>query len=87
MVLDPQGIARVCRWRVEDGGLPDYAVVAEDLGKHDVDVSATKRWLVEVGDRIAELPALMKAEDVPPLVVDTLEPRVARVAGALRRIR
>jgi len=87
MVLDPQGIARVCRWRVEDGGFPDYAVVAEDLGRHAIDVNAMKRWLVELGDRIAELPALMKEEEVPSFVVDTLERRVARVAGALRAVR
>ena len=87
MVLDPQGIARVCRWRVEEAGFPDYAVVAEGLGEHGIDVSATKRWLVELGDRIAELPALMKQEDVPSFVVDTLEGRVARVAGALRSVR
>jgi serine/threonine-protein kinase HipA len=87
MVLDPQGIARVCRWRVEDGSFPDYAKVAEDLGRHGVEVSAMKRWLVELGDRIAQLPAMMKEEDVPAFVVDTLEPRAARVAGALRKVR
>jgi serine/threonine-protein kinase HipA len=87
MVLDPQGIARVCRWRVEDSGFPDYAVVCEDLGRHGVDVSAMKRWLVELGDRVAELPALMKEEDVPRFVIDALERRVVRVAGALRSVR
>ena len=87
MVLDPQGIARVCRWRAEDSGFPDYASVAEELGRHGLDASATKRWLVELGDRVAELPALMKEEDIPPFVVDALERRIARVAGDLRVIR
>jgi len=87
MVLDPEGIARVCRWRAEEDGFPDYAVVAKDLEKHGIDVGATKRWLVELGDRIAELPALMREEDVPTFVADMLERRVRRVASALRKIR
>ena len=87
MALDPQGIERVCRWRVEHGGVPDYASVAEDLERHGVDASAMKRWLVELGDRIAELPAMMKEEDVPSFVVETVGERAARVAGALRSVR
>jgi hypothetical protein len=87
MVLDSQGIARVCRWRVEDGGYPEYATVAESLGQHGVDVAAMKRWLVELGDRVAELATMMNDEDVPPFVVQTLEPRVSRVAAGLKRVR
>jgi len=87
MLLDPQGIARVCRWRAEDGGFPDYARVAEGLAEHGVEVNAMKRWLVDLGDRIAELGTLMKEEDVPAFVVETLEPRTKRVAAALKRVR
>lgn len=88
MVLDPQGIARVCRWRTEDAGFPDYARVVEGLGRaHALDIAATKRWLVELGDRMAELPAMMREEGVPDRVSAVLDTRVARVAEALRRIR
>lgn len=84
MVLDPQGIARVCRWRAEEGGFPDYARVVESLTVHGLEVDETKRWLVELGDRVAELPAIMRDEGVPERVTAMLDRRIARVAETLR---
>jgi serine/threonine-protein kinase HipA len=81
MVLDPQGIARVCRWRGERDGFPVWGRVAEALDPLGLDGTVTKRWLRELAAPIRELPSLMA--DVPQKVVDVLGPRIARVARAL----
>ncbi|MBX3204076.1 MAG: HipA domain-containing protein [Labilithrix sp.] len=83
MVLDPQGIARVCRWRAEEDGYPDWGRVAEVLDPLGLDAGATKSWLRELAPAVAELPRLMSDEAVPDRVREILEPRVARVARAL----
>lgn len=87
MVLDPQGIARVCRWQAETGGYPDWSRVAEALGELGLDVTATKEWLRGLADRVGDLPAAMRAEEVPAAVIETLEGRIRSVARALAGVR
>ncbi|MBX3217526.1 MAG: type II toxin-antitoxin system HipA family toxin [Labilithrix sp.] len=87
MVLDPQGIARVCRWRDETDGYPDWGRVAETLDSLGLDAGATKSWLRELSPAVAELPRLMIDEGVGGRVREILEPRIARVARALEAAR
>ena len=87
MVLDPQGIARVCRWRAEEDGFPVWSRVAEALDPLGLDAGSTKTWLRGLAAAVAELPALMAAEGAPGRVIDALTPRTARVARALGAVR
>ncbi len=87
MVLDPQGIARVSRWRTEDGGYPDFARVIDALAVHGLDTSSTRRWMRELGDRVGELPSMMRDEGVPSQVRETLERRIRRTMTDLTRLR
>lgn len=87
MVLDPQGIARVCRWRAEEDGYPVWGKVAEALGPLGLDVGSTKQWLRSLASTIGELPKLMVDAAVPRRVIDTLESRIVRVARALAEVR
>jgi len=87
MVLDPQGIARVCRWRDEQDGFPVWSRVAETLDALGLDVTTTKQWLRELGSAVGELPALMADEGVEARVVAILETRIGRVARALGEVR
>jgi serine/threonine-protein kinase HipA len=86
MVLDPQGIARVCRWRHEEEGYPIWRRVAEGLDALGLDAISTKAWLRELSDRISELPSIMSDEGVPARVTETLSPRIARTARTLAGI-
>src|SRR5690606_22414304 len=59
MCLDPEGIARVCRWDsgAEEGGVPNWAVVLERYGEHLHD---PVRALRDFGRQIERLPDLMQ---------------------------
>ncbi|MBS2018208.1 MAG: HipA domain-containing protein [Deltaproteobacteria bacterium] len=87
MVLDPQGIARVCRWEKEDGGFPDYAYVIGALAPMGLPAARARRRLGELADRIDRLPAMMQAEGVPADVIALLDRRMQRAARDLQRIR
>ncbi len=87
MVLDPQGIARVCRWAAESGGFPQWSRVAEALGQLGVDVAATKAWLRALAPRVAALPNILREENVPAGVTETLDARIRAVAASLEDVR
>lgn len=87
MVLDPQGVARVCRWRKEEDGFPIWERVAETLDPLGLDSGTTKTWLRELSSIVSELPTLMAEEGVASRVIAILETRVARVARALGDVR
>ena len=87
MMLDPQGIARVCRWAKETGGFPDWSYVAEAAGEAGADVRETKKWLRSLATRVRALPTVMRAESVPAAVTDILEARTQQVALGLAEVR
>jgi hypothetical protein len=87
MVLDPQGIARVCRWQGERGGFPDWSLVAEAVGQHGADVPGLKKLLRGLAEPVRALPASMRAEGVPMAVIEALDERTARVAASLAEVR
>jgi serine/threonine-protein kinase HipA len=87
MVLDPQGIARVCRWRNEEDAFPRWDKVASWLESLGLEHDATRRWLRELASSIGELPQLMTDENVPLTLIDILRARIERVARALGDVR
>lgn len=86
MIFDPQGIARVCRWREETSGFPDWSRVTEALAPLGLEVDGTRRWLRELSDAVAELPTLLVDEGVEPSLRTALTPRIARVAKGLSTV-
>jgi serine/threonine-protein kinase HipA len=60
MYLDPEGIARVCRWgkERESGGQPDWSAVIDYLSPL-VDVDIAKAMLKDFGQRLLDLPVVM----------------------------
>lgn len=89
MVLDPQGIARVCRWSpdAEVEGFPRWARVIEALAPLGLDDGPTKAWLRELAEVVGGLPASMSEEGVSDEVIEALRPRIARTARSLEAIR
>lgn len=87
MVLDPQGIARVCRWKAEEDGFPIWSRVAEGLDALGLDATMTKPWLRGLAPVVAELPALMSNEGIPITVREALRPRTERASRALAEVR
>ena len=87
MVLDPQGIARLCRWSAEEEGYPLWGGVADALAPLGLAPEPTKTWLRELAPRVAALPEAMTAAGVHSRVREVLEARIARVARMLSETR
>lgn len=87
MVLDSQGIARVCRWQEEEDGYPIWSKVVDAITPLGIDGDATRRWLHALAPAIRRLPEWMSEEGVPPRVIDVLAKRIARTATTLQAVR
>ncbi len=85
MILDQRMIARVSRWE-DSADLPDWARVADALAP-TLEPPKTRRWLRGLAPAVAELPATMKACDVPKAVIARTEERIGQVARALGALR
>lgn len=77
MLLDSQGIARVCRWRDESSGFPKWGAVAKAHG------ADTLAWLKALAPRARMLATWIDDEHVPERVRTEIAPRIERVARAL----
>lgn len=85
MMLD-RGIARVCRWRAETGGLPAWPALAEALerlGVVGVDAAEVLAWLREARPAVRALPDTMRLCGVPEPVREAARPRVEAVLASL----
>jgi serine/threonine-protein kinase HipA len=87
MALDPQGIARVCRWPDEDGGIPDWNALARTLESLGLSAGAVRTHLGSLADTINDLPRIMADERVPKSVIETFADRTARVAASLASVK
>jgi serine/threonine-protein kinase HipA len=69
MYLDPEGIARVCRWdgNAEEGGVPNWAVVVERYRDHLEDPVPALR---DFGRQIERLPELMRELGVDDDIIE-----------------
>lgn len=82
MCLDPEGIARVCRWQAEAGGWPRWGDVAEALAPH-LDPHETRAWLASLAQRARALPEWLEGEGIDGRVLEEVRPRALRVARDL----
>ena len=69
MYLDPEGIARVCRWSedAETAGEPEWGKVIEKFAKHK---SSLRTALLEFGHGLQRLPEIMRECGVDDDVVE-----------------
>ncbi len=85
MFLDARGIARVCRW-ADGSDFPNWNGVGAALVSLGLHPGTTKRWLGGLGERVAELPAVMRDCGAPDAVTARCKERIARVARALAEV-
>ncbi len=84
MILDPRGIARVCRW-ADGSDYPDWRKVAEALVPFGLPLAATRSWLGALSAKVASLPAMLREEGTPEEVVSLCKDRIRNVAKALAK--
>ncbi len=77
MLLDSEGIVRVCRWSDEVAGFPRWTAAREALGEGGIS------WLRSIAHRVRTLPRWLDEERVPQRVREAVLPRIARVAHDL----
>lgn len=87
MFLDTQGIARVCRWRGELAGVPDWTIVLDELVELGLPRADTVAWLQERSVLLRELPRVLAEEKVPPGVIGRVLPFIDRTALSLEALR
>lgn len=82
MYLDPEGIARVCRWEgdTEHGGSPEWAKVVE-LYEHFL--SDGKPALRQFGSAIKQLPSIMASMGVDEDIIENRMPYIEHHARQL----
>lgn len=85
MYLDPEGIARVCRWDgdAEEGGIPNWAVVVERYRDRLEDPFPALR---ELGRRIERLPDLMREFGVDDDIIEYQARGIEQNARGLMRL-
>jgi serine/threonine-protein kinase HipA len=85
MYLDPEGIARVCRWDgdAEEGGMPNWTVVIERYREHLNDPVPTFR---DFGSRIERLPDLMRRFSVDDDIIEHQARTIEQHARELMRL-
>lgn len=86
MYLDPEGIARVCRWDgdAEEGGVPNWAVVVERYRDHLEDPVPVLRAF---GRQVERLPELMREFGVDEDIIEHQARGIEQHARALMSLR
>ena len=85
MYLDPEGIARVCRWSedAETAGEPEWGKVIEKFAKHR---SSLRTALLEFGHGLQRLPEIMRDCGVDDDVVEHRSPAIELHAKQLQAL-
>ncbi|MBL4869294.1 MAG: HipA domain-containing protein [Pseudomonadales bacterium] len=89
MYLDPEGIARVCRWakELESAGQPDWAAVMDHLSPvisaTSVDANAVKVTLRDFGQKLLTLPDIMRSCGVDDDIIEFRTPSIEANANQL----
>jgi serine/threonine-protein kinase HipA len=88
MYLDPEGIARVCRWNKnsESGGQPTWGKVAESLSPY-VDVASLKQIMLTCSQKLNELPDLMRLLNVDDRVIETRIMGLTNLAQSFKELK
>jgi serine/threonine-protein kinase HipA len=85
MYLDPEGIARVCRWEgeTERGGSPEWGKVLELYGHHLDDAKSALR---QFGSTIKQLPSVMSSMGVDEDIIENRMPYIEQNARQLIKL-
>jgi serine/threonine-protein kinase HipA len=85
MYLDPEGIARVCRWdgNAEEGGVPNWEVVVQRYRDHLEDPVPALR---DFGRQIERLPELMRELGVDDDIIEHQAGGIEQHARALMKL-
>ena len=85
MYLDPEGIARVCRWSedAETVGEPEWGKVIEKFAKH---TNSLRTALLEFRDALQRLPEIMRDCGVDDDVIEHLIPGIELHAQQLQAL-
>jgi serine/threonine-protein kinase HipA len=89
MILDEQGIARVCRWsKGEKNGFPEWGKIAEILGntfyQYQINSLDLRKFFFNLASKIAALPKLMHQAKVDADLIEKLSNRISEVVAALK---
>lgn len=90
MILDEQGIARVCRWSEgEVFGFPEWGVIAELLAKrftkYKVTSNELRKLFFDFSKITEKLPDLMHKENVDSDLIKRVDDRIKEVTRALKQ--
>lgn len=89
MILDEQGIARVCRWKQgETAGFPEWgkiADIAEELFAHyHIKTNEVRQWFFDFVKTTEQLPDIMQKAGVDSDLIERLSGRINDVTEALK---
>lgn len=92
MILDEEGIARVCRWgEGEFAGFPEWGKIAEIIAKlfasYEISVQEVSGWFFEFAKITEKLPDIMHAADVDDHLIAMLNNRIKEVTRTLKAVK
>lgn len=91
MILDDQGIARICRWGKHDhGGNPDWENIIKELGALYQKQGITEQWLAQqlygFSYKIENLPKILKDANVDDDLINLLDQRIKGIIQTLKSL-
>lgn len=89
MILDEQGIARVCRWSEgEKQGFPEWGIIADNLAKRFPQLQLTpseiRSWFYDFAKKAEKLPEIMRSANVDDDLIEKLHARITTTILALK---
>lgn len=89
MILDEQGIARICRWgEGEYRGFPEWGEIAQLVGKlfikYKISISEVCQWFFAFSKTTEKLPDIMQQAKVDDGLIERLSDRIKEVTRALK---
>ena len=87
MILDPEGISRVCRWGTpgaEEGGLPNWSKVIDIVAELGAEKTALKARITQFTEKLEGLPSLLRKSGVDQDLIQRLQGRIEDAKKATR---
>lgn len=89
MILDEQGIARICRWSEgEYAGFPEWGKIAEFISrrfsKYQFSSDEIRKWFFDFSKISEKLTEIMQQANVDSDLIERLNPRILEVTRALK---
>ncbi len=87
MILDDQGIPRVCRWaNAETAGFPDWKKVVQRVSQFGFEADEIAKHLAKFSKTVGDLPKIMAHCGVGKALIDRFQNRINDVASALGKV-